>query len=346
MKTLLVILFFIPVLLLAKEGSLVDISDTSIKKNFFDIELNTQQTFFVSAWNYNGGAVYKSSSIQPESTYDVLYESKDNYLFSIKILDYDDARVDDDIILAGGYFSKCLCGVLLRHDNKSGQWQEIYFDDIDNPFVSNIFSISTNTVPGKIDFTRVFLACAEGVIYYSDKYAKSFKKADIQAGKNVVKEIAFANNKNGYAIVGPEQNLINQLFVTADSGISWQLLKDFSNEYISFNDIKIAGDTILLFGSKLTKGMILVSLDAGNTFEYAYIDNDKYFPHALVSSVRDGNNIYAIDENGTIFTNTTNYFDWDIVLESQSGEHFVDACLRNNLFLFCGYEGKIYKFNK
>jgi hypothetical protein len=345
-KFFLFVLLLFPISIFLKAGDITDVSDSSIKKNYFGIELSIGHTFFVPAWGYGGCGIYQSSSLQPDSHYNAIYENKDIFLFSLKILDFNENTSDDDMILAGGYFSRCQCGVLLRRDNANGQWQEMFFDDIDNPFVSNIFSIATNAGEVGNDFTRVFLGCANGVIYYSEDDAISLIKANINAGNNVIKNIAFVDNRNGYAIAGKELDNVNQLFVTTDSGGSWRLLKDFAGDYIAINNISVSGDTVLLFGSQLTKGIILISQDAGAAFEYIKFENSTKFPRSLISGGLIENRVLAVDEEGNIYASGSNIFECHKLANGSKTAKFTDACFRDGLILISGYKGKIFKYEE
>ncbi|GEM_PF-2974625 len=346
MKKLFVILLLFPLFLIAKEKNIVDISDTNVKKNYCAVELNSQGVLYVSAYDYDGGGVYKSSLLKSNNHFETIYDNKEVFLFSLKILDFNSSTTSDDIILAGGYLSKCLCGVLLRRDNVSGQWREIYFDDIDNPFVSNIFSISTNTNNRRNSFSRIFLGCTNGIIYYSDDNAISFKKANITAGNSLIKKISFVNKSTGYAIIGKDRFLINQLYKTSDSGRTWKKVIDFSNDYIAINDISVSGDTVLLVGSQLTKGILLFSINAGKTFVNIKYMNSIEYPRALISGSLSDKSIYAVDEAGAVFKNETDIYISQKVAEGIKSEKFMNAYFNKKIILIYGFDGKIYKFDK
>jgi len=343
MNKILFLILFIPVMLQAEQAVRIDISDTNITKNLYDIAIDADGNFFLAAFDYNGGGIYKSNINSSDAPYDMLLQADDLFLFSTAILNFNTERTEDDIWLAAGYFKNCQCGVLLKKDSKSAVWNEVFFDELDNPFTANIFSIATNT--NKEDgtsFNRVFLACANGIIYYSDDTAKTFLKAKINADNYVIKKIAFVDNQTGYAIAGKDRYLSDKLYKTSDSGSTWTLIKDFSTDLISVNDISASNDTIVLCGSKLSKGMMMFSIDAGENFQFIKYQNKDTFPIPFIFVTLKEESRFAVDENGVVYKNEGNLKEWTLYSANSSLGKFTGAKVINGNLIFYGYNGKVY----
>ncbi len=347
MKTFFIFLLLIPFLLLAQEREKIDISDTSIAKNYRGIAVNSASSLFLAGWDYDGGGIYEYDFQKNNEQYFRLFESKDIHFFTIKNLNYTTGVIDYDILLAGGFYKKCLCGVLLKRDNQSGQWSQIYFDDAENPFAGNIFDITINSVNkyGK-KFARIFIACANGAIFYSEDNASTFQKAKINAGNGVIRKLVFTDKFLGYAIAGDEQFYLNKLYKTEDGGLNWDLVQDFTKDNILINNLLNLGDTLLLCGSQFSKGVILLSKDAGTTFEFVKYNNGYLFPKALVSLNSDDNNIYAVDENGVVYRSKREALNFErLTAQSQIGV-FYESAGNSNFLFYCGNKGKVIKIIK
>ena len=320
----------------------IDISDSSLKKNYFDIASGSNGDFYLAGLDYNGGGIYAGNINSTNSTFKVLFDSEDIFLFSAKILKFESNS--DDILLAGGYFKNCQCGVLLRENKKTSNWDKIFFDDLDNPFTSSIFSISVNnTNPDGTGFNRVFLACGNGIIYYSDDTAHTFKKADINADNEIIMKIAFVDNLTGYAIAGSDMNLTNKIYKTTDGGLKWTLLKDFSNKYIAIHYIFVRQDTVLISGSELTHGMMMLSFDAGETFEPVKYNSNHIFPTSLISIVSMNNKTFAVDENGVMYISEGTLRNWSLFSGIASLGKFTSAKVISGKIISAGYYGKVFR---
>ena len=344
MKFILMFLMLIPAWSLIGQVERIDISDTSVKNNYFGMAVNSEGDYFLAGVDYDGGGIYSNNINSSNSNFNILFDSKDIFVFSVNILNFTSETNSDDILLAGGYFKNCQCGVLLRQNKRTGEWDKVFFDDIDNPFTANIFSIATNSPNSDgTEFSRVFLACANSIIYYSDDTARTFKKSNIKADNDVIRKITFVNKSTGFALAGKDMNLMSKIFKTVDGGQNWALFKDFTTEYIAINDSWINQDTILIAGSKLTDGMIMLSTDAGETFDFIKYNNKPVFPASIISIVQQGKRIYAVDENGVIYASDETLRNWTVYSNSSPLGKFTNAKSISGKIIFSGYSGKVFR---
>jgi hypothetical protein len=311
------------------EGDRINTSDTSVKKNFMDIDTYTDTNqwdhkWILTGWDYSGGGIYEFNQDYlnfGNKNLTRLYEDKNKYLYSLKVLRKAGESADEKVILCGGYYSKCLCAALLRKTTQNDYWEEILFDETTYPFISNIYCIETN-VPNSqdmSDYSRVFLGCSNGSIFYSDNKGLTFKKSIIYADNESIKRIQFYNENTGLALSGNNDFENTKLYKTTDGGIYWYLLRDFQNENIVLYDLHITThinswrdikNITLLSGSRYKQGIVKASIDYGETFVdkeiILYNSDSTQLPSPIVSvsvfpeSLNSEENFIAMDDSGII----------------------------------------------
>lgn len=328
----------------------VDYSSDGINLDFYGIADYTfrgmaepRKGFLVAGWEYGLSKIYFiNNQLSSQNNPLELFSSQDRMVNVVSTIPVQDGT--NEILLAGGFYSKCLCGVLLKKTDNQTQFTEIIFDDTDNPFVSNIFCITDNIVDNNnSNELRIFLGCSEGKIFFSEDFGETFKLSNVDSDNLVFKVIKFVDNRKGYALAGENQNKLNMLFKTEDYGNSWTLVYDFTSMNVLFNDLYCKSESsVWLFGSSGSDGVV-----------YSITDNQQivvlqYFPKPLIGGIANAlkayyravdinGRLYVLDEFGKLKNSTSEYSDSDRM-------NFTFANEKENSMLVCGNDGRILKY--
>jgi len=328
----------------------IDYSNAEINLDFYGLANYTymksgdsRKGFLAVGWEYGLSKIYfMDNKLDTQNKPLELFSSQDKMLNVIYTTS--ELKNNNEIVLAGGYFSKCLCGVLLRKADNQTPFTEIFFDDYNYPFVSNLFCITGNKVDNNNPQEyRIFLGCSEGRIFFSQDFGETFTLANTDVANVVFKVIKFFDNRFGYALAGEIQNKLNLLYKTTDNGDTWKLAYDFSSMNVLFNDFDFASESsIWLFGSIGSEGVVY------SFAENQQIEELQFFPKPLIGGIANSEKDYfrAVDISGRLYMldefGQLKYSGTDYSNQDRMNYMFVNET--ENSLLVCGNNGRIFKY--
>jgi photosystem II stability/assembly factor-like uncharacterized protein len=233
-----------------------------------------------------------------------------------------------------GYNENCNCGDLLKTFDGGSTWVDHQFDTAQEGFNSLTF----------IDGTTGFACSVHGGIFKTTNTGSTWIDVSVNT-INTIRVLSFPDRKTGYAVgTDPNPSQFSQypsyLYKTTDSGATWNLLQDYSQQNLIITDIAfLTPQTGFLTGYN---GQYLIerTTDGGGTWAPVY---DQGGVGAVQGIYFNGSNGYAAGDNGMILVSSDTGHTWTSKSYATANSLFSIASFDTSNIVSVGQNGMILK---
>ncbi|HZV13238.1 MAG TPA: YCF48-related protein [Candidatus Kapabacteria bacterium] len=202
-----------------------------------------------------------------------------------------------------GYNENCNCGDLLKTFNGGSSWVDKQFDTVQEGFNTLAF----------VDGTTGYASSVHGGIFKTTDAGTTWSGTTTNNEVLTFRNLSFPDRKTGYAVgTDPNANQFTQypsyIYKTTDSGSTWQLLQDYSQQNMIIAGIEFLTPQTGFFAGYNGQYLIMRTTNGGTTWAPVYNQGGV---GAVQGIYFKGNNGYAVGDNGMILVSSDTGRTWE-----------------------------------